>query len=233
MRPVRLDLDPANVDPDGLADNNSSAGATLTLDGNLTSGGTFTSADGLAHRLEIKDTSTKVQTGATFTITGTDADDKVQVEDRAGPGSGATVETVKYFKTVISVAIGSPVSAATVDMGTVDEVVSQTVVLDHYAALAATVGTLVTGTLSYDVEVTVENPIKRQGGENFNEDIAPFTYTDQSDLAWVNDTVNAAKTASFIGALGVPGLRAMRVVYNSYSSGAELQVWVTQPHGNK
>ena len=52
----KFDIDPANVDPDGLADNNSSAGATVTLDGALTSGGTFTSADGLAHQLDIIDT---------------------------------------------------------------------------------------------------------------------------------------------------------------------------------
>jgi len=53
MRPFTFDVDPADVDPDGLADGNSSAGATVTLDGLLTSGGSFTSADSLAHRLDI------------------------------------------------------------------------------------------------------------------------------------------------------------------------------------
>lgn len=200
------------------------AGSTVDIGVN----GVFISVDGLGRRLSITDTGTDDQTGATYTITGTDADGKAQTEDRAGPGSTATVEITKYFKTVTSVTIASPIATSTADLGTIDEAASRTIVLDHYANVAATIGSLVSGTLNYDVEVTVENPIKNAG-----EQFAPFTLTDQSDLAWINDTVNVGKTASFIGALGTPGLRAMRVIINSHSAAAEMQVWVTQPHGNK
>lgn len=200
--------------------------ATSTVD--IGVNGVFTSSDGLGRRLNLIDTAADIQTGATYTITGTDADGKPQSEDRAGPGSGATVETTKYFLTVTNIVIDTPTATSVTDIGTVDEATSKTIVLDHYAAIAATVGSKVTGTLNYDVEVTVENPIKPSG-----QQVAPFTLADQEDLAWLNDTVNTGKTASFIGALGVTGLRAMRVVINSHSAAAEMQVWVTQPNGNK
>lgn len=221
MRPFQLDMDPANVDPDGLADENDSTGTTLTLDGALTSGGTFTSLDGLAHRLDIIDVSTVDQSGATFTVTGTDADGKAQTEAITGPGSGATVESTKYFLTVSSVTIASPAEACTVDMGTVDEVASKTLVLDCYDPEPAVVQVDVTGTINYDVQVTLQDP--------FNAAAAPFTLSDQEDLAWFNDANFGAKTADLLDNLADPGVRAMRVVTNSYTDTAELQVYVVQP----
>jgi len=216
MRPKFFDIDPADVDPDGLADGNSSAGATVTLDGALTSGGTFTSADGLAHRLDIIDLGADDQTGATYTITGTDADDKAQVENIAGPGASATIETTKYFKTVSSIAIASPVAASTVDIGTVDEVSYKTLPIDNYKEVAPTVQVQVTGTINFDIETTLESPFK--------------ALDDQSDLDWINDGNFTGKTASISNSLASPGNRAMKVVINSYTNGAELQVYVTQPN---
>jgi len=221
MRPKRLDLDVDNVDPDGLADNNDSSGATLTLDGALTSGGTYTSADGLAHRLDIIDTATTDQSGATFTVTSTDADGKTQTEAITGPGSGATVESTKYFKTVTSVTIASGAACGTVDMGTVDEFASPTIPLNHYSDKAATVQVDVTGTINYDVQVTCQSP--------YNNDAAPFDLDDQEDLAWINDGNFGSKTADLLDDLAAPGTRALRVVSNSFTNGAELQVFINQP----
>lgn len=222
MRPRRLDIDPANVDADGLADGNSSAGATLTLDGALTSGGTFTSADGLAHRLVILDLGADDQTGATYTITGTDSDGRAQTEDIAGPGASASVETTKYFLTVTSVAIASPVAGSTVDMGTVDEVASKTIPLDHYATTPVTVQVEVTGTINYSVEVTAQDPYT-------SGDAAPFDFDDQEDLAWIDDGNFGGKTANLLDDLATAGVRALRVVSNSYTDTAELQVHIVSP----
>lgn len=222
MRPFRIDIDVADEDADGLAAANDSSGATLTLDGVLTSGGTFTSADGVAHRLSIIDTATVDQSGATFTVTGTDADGRTQSEAITGPGSGATVTGTKYFLTVTSVTIASPAVSGTVNLGTVDEIATKTYVLDHYREIPPLIQTDLTGTVSFDVQVTLENPMK-------DTEAAPFDFDDQEDLAWINDTNHSAYTADQIKPLANAGMRAMRVVTNSYSSGAEAQIFVTQP----
>jgi len=225
MRPKRYDFDVDNADPDGLADNNSSAGATLTLDGALTSAGSYTSADGFAHRLDIIDTATTDQSSATFTVTGTDADGRAQSEAITGPGSGATVESTKYFKTVTSVAIASPVACGTVDMGIVDEFASKTIPLDHLNDSAPTIQVDVTGTIDYDIQVTLQNLYDKASA-------APFNFDDQEDLAWVNDGNFGAKTADLLDDLAAPGARAMRVVSNSYTNTAELQVYIVYPRAD-
>jgi len=207
MRPYTIDIDPANVDPDGLADGNSSAGATLTLDGALTSGGTFTSADGLAHRLDIIDLGADDQTGATYTITGTDADGLAQTETIAGPGVSATIETTKYFLTVSSVAIASPAAGSTVDMGTVDEVMSKTLPLNYRHVNAATHQVDVTGTVNYTVLETLD-------------DI--HAAANPSALTYIALSALSSKTADLL-VVGTVGVRACHLVINSYTDTAEIQ----------
>ena len=91
-----------------------------------------------------------------------------------------------------------------------------------------TVQVLLVGTAGFDIETTVENPIKTSAGAN-RQDLAPFTLVDQEDLAWLNDGNFTAKSASLVAQLAVPGNRGMRLVCNSYTDTAELQMWVTQP----
>ena len=107
----------SGVDPDGIADANSSAGATLTLDGVLTSGGTYTTNDEMSHTMTILDLGGDNQTVATYTITGTDFDGAALVEAISGPAASSSVETTGFFFTVASVAIASPVAGSTVDFG--------------------------------------------------------------------------------------------------------------------
>lgn len=224
MRPIRLDFDMATVDPDGLADGNSSAGATLTLDGTLTSGGTFTSADGLAHRLSITDLGADDQTGATYTITGTDSDDHPLVGTRAGPGASATVETTDYFKTVTSVAIASPAAGSTVDMGTVDEIASQTIAVNSYKDTAPLVSFDITGTINVDVELSNDNPFDLTRTIGID---AAFQITNQNDMLWINDDSLAGLTADAHGSVSDWPVKALRIIVNSYSAGAEVQVEIT------
>lgn len=212
MKPYLQDIDLATVDPDGLADGNASSGAALTLDGVLTAGGTFTSADGFAHRLNITDLGAHNQTGATYTITGTDGDGIAQAESIAGPSASSTIETLKYFLTVSSVTIASPVAVSTVDMGTVDEVVSKTIPLNYRHTEAATFAADVTGTINYTVQETLD---------------AIHTISNPSAASWFDLSALSAKTADLLEQ-GTRNVTAGRLVVNSYSTGAEIQFTVMQ-----
>jgi len=223
MRPIRLDLDPANVDITGFASNVTGASWTLTANN---------SGDNLAHQVSVRNDAVTDHSLKTAILTGTDADGKSQTETINLPAGSATVESSKYFLTLDSIVPSATIGGDTMDIGWLDEFCSKTIVLDHYASVAPAAQVAVTGTINFDIEETLENPIKRTSGD-FAENIDPFTYTDQSDLAWLNDANFTGKTASLINSLAIPGIRAIRVVANSYTDGAELQVWITQPYANR
>ena len=219
MKPYVFDIDPANVDPDGLADGNSSAGATLTLDGALTSGGTFTSADGLAHRISILDLGADDQSGATYSLVGTDGDGLPQTEDITGPTASATVESTKYWLTIEATpAIASPVAGSTVDVGTVDEIVTETLPMNYRAHEAATYATDVTGTVNFDVQETLDEVhLLTSAGVP----IPPST------LNWISLTSMTGDTASD-KQIGVSHSTACRLVINSYTDTAEIELTAYQ-----
>ena len=220
MRPKRRDLDPADANLTGFLSNATGAGPfTMT---------TTTSGDTLAHQVSIRNDSTTDHSGKTFTLTGTDPDGRTQTEVVTAPGASATVESAKYFLTLTSSTVSATIGADTMDFGWVDEVASQTYPLDWRANSPAVVHVVVTGTINYDIEGTLENPFTRTIDSYLDND-APFTFTDQSDLNWVNDANFTGKTATLLDDLGVEGYRAIRVVINSYTDGAELQVFITQP----
>lgn len=209
MRPFTIDIDPDAADADGLGASNSSAGATYTLDGVLTSGGSFTSADGLAHRLSILDVGADIQTTATYTITGTDSGGAALTEDIAGPGASATVETTEYFLTVTSITIAAPVAGSTASIGTVDEVTTAPIPINWRSEAGCNVSVDVTGTLNFTVQETFV-AIQTQ---------TPF---------WVDITALAAKAADTTSSSTVAAT-AIRMVFNSYTTGAESQAYCTQP----
>ena len=214
MRPYLFDIDPANVDPDGLADGNSSAGATLTLDGALTSGGTFTSADGLAHRISILDLGADDQSGATYTFVGTDADGIAQTEVVTGPTASATVTTTGYFLTIEATpAISSPVAGSTVDVGTVDEIVSKTLPINYRNTNGATFTADVTGTINYKVEETIDQIHLKAAPSQDASWFGIFGATNLSTDTLKQGTVHAS---------------AIRLVVNSYTDTAEIQFTVMQ-----
>ena len=206
MRPKTLDLDPANANLTGFLSN--ATGATWTL--TATSSG-----DSLAHQVSILNDTANDHSAKTAILTGTDADGRAQTETINLPGVSATVESTKYFLTLTSVVPSATIGVDTMDIGWVDEFVTQTIPLNHYANNAASVQVTVTGTINFDVEDTLENP--------FDSALA-----DQSALDWLNDANFTAKTASLANNLAMTGVRAMRVVVNSYTDTAELQVYITQ-----
>ena len=210
MRPKTLDLDPANANLTGFLSNATGAGPyTMT---------TTSSGDSLAHQVSIRNDSATDLSSQTFTLTGTDADGRVQTDVVTGPTAAATVESVKYFLTLTSAAAsGAGLGADTVDFGWVDEFTSQTIPLNHYAGVPPTIEVDVTGTIGFDIEVSLRNPWGLAVGD------------DQEDLAWVNDANWTAKSADLIDDLAIAGFRAMRVVANSYTDTAELQVYIVYP----
>ena len=212
IRPIRLVLDIDDADADGIADGNSSASTSVTLDGTLTSGGTYTSADGLAHQINITDVGADDQSGATYTLTGTDADGNSITEAVTGPTASATVESTLYYKTLTSVAIASPVAASTVDIGTVDEVATSTQILNYHNQVAPVVNVVPTGTINFTVQETHDN-LYSVGLGSTN---------------WAAITALSSKTANTTSqtTLAATGLR---VITNSYTNGAELLINLIHP----
>ena len=208
---VELDIDPATEDTDGFAnDVTAASGAAFTL-------AATTSGDSLAHKVVI--TPSGSITGD-FVITGTDSDGNTQSETLATNTTNA-VTSAKFYLTLTSITAPSGLGSETVDIGWADEVSSKTIVLDTYAVNACSAQVKVTGTIGFDIEDTLQAPFLRP-------DAGAFTVANQADLAWLNDANFTAKTASLANTLAVPGIRAARVVVNSYSAGAELQVWFVQ-----
>ena len=89
----------------------SHAAISVVLDGAVTKGGTATMEPGR----NVTFTSALDDSGVTFTITGTDKNDKVITEDVTG-GSGSTTQSTKFFKTVTSIT-GDAVTKAGFEVG--------------------------------------------------------------------------------------------------------------------
>ncbi len=171
--------------------------------------------DELAHRLIVTTTGNE-PAGADplLTLIGTDADDRVQTETVTLPNA-TLVETTKYFKTVTEGSTGENAVAGVFDIGWVDEVASKTIVLDWRKHVPSNWWLDVTGTISADVEFTQDDYL---------------SLADQNDALWVEgDAALTAETADSSAMVVVPaGFAAARLVLNSYSSGAELQLRGTQ-----
>lgn len=201
MRPKRIIIDVADENLTGFASNVTGDTWTLT---------TTETSDGLAHKVSIKNDSGTDHSGKTAILTGTDADNKAQTETITLPAATATVESTKYFKTLITVVPSATIGVDTMDIGWVDEVSSQSIPLNWRGKQYA-LRVDVTGTLSYTVQNTFD-------------DLTLSNYTtDQSSLNWLDhdgsEFVNATASANSNYAKVPTG---SRIILNSYSSGAEL-----------
>ena len=212
MRPFSFTVTPATADPDGIADGKDSTGASVTLDGALTSGGSFTSADGLARQIVITDAGADDQRTATYTLTGTDADNNAIAESLAGPNVSATVTTTKHFKTLTAVTIASPVATSTVDIGTNGVMTSSTHTCDRGANAAAGASMVISGTCNVTLQETRTN-IFANGTASAN---------------WLSSANYASKTASANSVLG-SNLSGIRLLVNSFTAGASIIMEVNHP----
>lgn len=218
MRLKQFDIDPANVDRDGIAEAQQLVGAgNLTLNGALADLGTagqFDIGDSYSSGVggvQIGVYSAGNLTAVTFTITGKDQDGFAITEDVAGPNNDTT-ETTKYFSQVTQIAADGAVGSD-VEVGTVDEVITKTIPVDRASNVACAMGVTVTGTINYTVQETLD----------------PVQSTAEVQAAqWHNLSALASKTASLLS-VGTVGVNAIRLMVNSYTDTAEIQLDISQP----
>ncbi len=208
---TQVDIDPATEDTDAYAnDVAGTSGVAFVL--SATAPG-----DSLAHKVII--TPSGSVTG-NYTLTGTDADGRAQTEVLATSTTNP-VTSVKYYLTLTSVLAPAGIGAETVDIGFVDEVASALIMLDSSRALPANVSVNHTGTANWTIQTTNSN-VTVTG-------TAPFAWSDQESLFWFADANFTTKTADTISPLALAGRTAARFILNSYSAGAEAQIYVTHP----
>lgn len=199
MKPNVIDVDVADASLTGFLSN--ATGATWTLT-------TTTPTDGLAHQVSIKNDTANDHSAKTAILTGTDANDAVLTETVNLPAGSATVESTGYFKTLTTVVPSATIGADTMDIGWVDEVSTQTYQIDWPSPYACNISVDVTGTIDFTVQETFVDI----------QNVAPV---------WVNISALASKTADTTSTAAV-GATAIRLIVNSYSTGAELQMYTSQ-----
>lgn len=206
MRPIKLSLAPVTL----------SANAFNATD--LTGAGPWTptttaTADSLGHLVTI--VSAANLSAITFTLTGTDADDKTLTESLAGPNAG-TVTGTKYFKTLTSVSASATVGVSTFGLGHGAASVSKTIPIEWRSYAAAAITADITGTINFTVQETYANVYDITGPSN----AAP----------WVNISALAAKTADTSSTATV-GTNALRFLTNTVTNGATVDLYISQPSG--
>jgi hypothetical protein len=102
-------------------------------------------------------TSSGTDTGLTITITGTDWAQNIISESLTGGSSGSPVYTVNDYLTVQSVKV-SGATAGTMSIGTNQVASSPWINNDLWAAQALTGQCVVSGTVNYTVQVTMDDP---------------------------------------------------------------------------
>lgn len=216
MRPYRLDIDPANVDPDGIAENQTLAGAgNLTLDGALCDLGTALQFDigdsyssGIGGVQIAIDSAGDINT-VNFTVTGKNEDGIATTEVITGVTTTA-VESTTYWSQITQIAADAAVGS-NVFVGPVDEIITRTLPLNWRATEAATVAvTQLAGTCQYDVDETFDD---------VQATVPAITTTWETSLS--NQTANASGLLT-LHATGV------RLKFDSYTDTAELQFAVIQ-----
>lgn len=211
-----LDMDPIDVDPDGIAENQTLGGAgDLVLNGALCdlNGGTFDvtvggySAGIGGVRIAI-DSAGNIA-AVNFTVYGTDQDGVARTEVITGVTTTA-VNSVTYWKTITRIAADNAVGS-NVFVGPIDQLISATLPLNWRDQFpAAYLVSALTGTVQYDLQQTM-SPL--------------LPATDPSTLIWFDAADD--ESANLAGEF-TRYMTACRVRWDSYSSGAELQFQVRQ-----
>lgn len=214
MRRIEINMDLADVDDDGVFQNQTLGGAgSFTLNGAGVTSGQWVTPDLFAKQIGFA--STGNISGVNFTISGYEDRNKTILisETIAGPNNN-TVETTNYFYSIQSISASGAVGTNT-KAGPVDEAISQIIPIkrSYSDKSERQVGLtfIVTGTINYTVQQT-------------NDDVQSltdrtFNWLDTDDTNVVSAT--ASKNSNYIA---IP--QAMRVKINSYSSGAELLIQV-------
>jgi hypothetical protein len=128
--------------------------------------------------------------GVTFTITGTDANGSVISETLTGPNT-STVNSTLYYASITSIIASGGVEDGTVQVGTTGSVTSRWARMDSWANAQAVVQVNTSGTLTYSVETSMDDP---------NDPTYPVAF---NDMTWLDalDPNLVAETADKSGFL--------------------------------
>ncbi len=205
---IEIDIDPVDVDDDGITvDETLAAAGNFAITGALASGGSVT----FDHPRQIIQETTGNEAARTFTITGTDRDGLAQTLAMPGENAG-TAETAEYWSTVTQIA-SDDATANNVKFGTVDEISSKTIPINNYASDPATISVDVTGTINYTVQEAFQDVEAVRSAGN--------------DLTWYDVSALTAKAADLVSLI-THRATAVRIIVNSHSSAAELQMRILQ-----
>jgi hypothetical protein len=129
------------------------------------------------------------------------------------PNTSATVESTKYYKTLTSVTPSATIGTDTMDIGWVDEYIPTAIMLNHNSETGALLQTVVTGTVTYTIEVTA----------------AERQYIVDGTALWAQTgvTVFQAATGSAISQLETH-LTAARLKAASYTDGVLITAHVSE-----
>lgn len=214
MRRIEINMDLADVDDDGVFQNQTLGGAgNFTLNGAEVVSAEWVTPDLFAKQIGFA--STGNISAVNFTIFGyEDRNKTIPISETiAGPNNN-TVETTNYFYSIQSISASGVVGTNT-KAGAVNKAISQIIPTKRTYSdrneRQIGLSFIVTGTIDYTVQQTNDN-IQSLTNRNFN-------WLDHDD----SDLVNAAisKNGNYIA---IP--QAMRVKINSYSSGAALLIQV-------
>ena len=210
-RPIIIDIDLDNVDPNGVFEDQTLGGAgDFTLDGAGVTGGEWITPDGFAKQIGFE--STGNISGVTFTVTGfADVNRHVALTETLSGPNNNTVETTNYFYIITSIAADGAVGTNT-EAGPVDEAVTTTIPINWRNGIAA-INLDITGTINVTVQNTFDNV------QDLND--LSFNWQDSPNTNLINATSSTNDTYE-----GLP--RALRLKVNSYSSGAEVQMVIHQ-----
>jgi len=214
---TKFDVDPADLDPNGICENQTQLiNVDLDLDGALCDAGTALKfeigdsySDGVGGVKLLFDSAGDINT-VVFTITGKDENGRTITPAETVTGVTTTaVSTTNYCSEVT--AIGTSVAAvdSNVFVGTVTgELATRTVPLNRYSNQVTTVGiTGLAGTCQFDIQETFDD----------------LNVTDPEDISWFTKVSNASADGANVLTVNAT---ATRVVLDSYTNGAELQASV-------
>ena len=199
-----------------LSQSLASAG-NLTITGSLASGGvaTLTSTNCAARRVGI--TSAGNDSAMTWTITGTDRYGNAQSESFAGANT-ATASSVKDYAKITKIA-GSAATASTVTAGTTSTGSTEWRAVDFFReTFNVGLGVFLTGSVTYSVEGTLDDPNAALPGDLEPGSAQPPLATALS--GW------SALTASNLNSNGIP-IVAVRLTITANTGTAVFQVLQT------
>lgn len=202
------------LDRDGIATSqHTTANVAMTLDGVLSSGGTYTAADGVnvkvGHLIGVY-SSANIATDV-FTIVGTDPDG-IAISETVSGVNNSTVFTTKYFYTVTSVTNDTTEGTNNVEVGIGTTLATQRIPIEPRTG-NWTVGcgvTIPSGTISVTMQETMD--------DIYDSSVTPL---------WIADTTFATKAATFYANLSIL-VTAVRFVTVSYTGAVSPSFHVIQ-----